>query len=304
MKVPGDSEGDRLDRFLALAGLGLTRTRAGKLIELGAVLVDGHTAKASTNVKEGQTITVNIPEPQPLDVEAQDIPLEIVYEDDDIVVVNKPAAMVTHPGAGHSHGTLVNALLHHCKFLSGIGGVLRPGIVHRLDKDTSGLIVVAKNDAAHLSMSEQLKSRTLSRKYLAVVKGFPKKREGEVNAPVGRHPKNRKKMAVVENGGKEAVTRYKTLQEMGKATLLEISLVTGRTHQIRVHMLSINHPVIGDRTYSRGAPDYKIKRQALHAWKISFQRPSDGEVIMLKAPMPDDMKSLVELLGGDPSSYL
>ncbi len=304
MKVSSGSAGDRLDRFLASAGLGLTRTRAGKLIEQGAALVDGHIAKASTILKEDQEVTVNIPAPEPLDVQAEDIPLEIVYEDDDLVVINKPAGMVTHPAAGHSHGTLVNALLYYCEFLSGIGGVMRPGIVHRLDKETSGLIVVAKNDAAHQYLSAQLKSRALSRRYLAIVKGAPKTKKGEVNAPIGRHPKNRKKMAVVANGGKEAVTRYKTLLEMDKATLLEVSLVTGRTHQIRVHMLSINLPVIGDKTYSRGAPGYKIKRQALHAWKISFKRPSDGEVIELRAPLPADMASLIELLGGDPSPYL
>lgn len=304
MIVLPEGAGQRLDKYLAESSPGLTRSRIQKLIEQGRVRINGEPARsASRKLKEGDEVEVSMPPPEPPGkAEAEEIPLGVVYEDGDVVVVNKPAGMVTHPSAGHSSGTLVNALLAHCKDLSGVGGVERPGIVHRLDKDTSGLIIAAKNDKAHLSLSAQLKDRTLSRTYVAVVKGTPKKAEGVIKARVGRHPAHRKKMAVLKDGGRLAVSHYRVAQKLAGASVVEVSLETGRTHQVRVHMQSLGHPVIGDTLYSRGGK-YPIKRQALHAWKLMFKHPRTGEVIKLAAPIPADMEKLIRALGGDPSAY-
>ncbi len=304
MKVSQEQAGERLDRYLTAAELGLTRARIKKLIDDGRALVNGVVAKASMKLKGGEEVTLDIPEPKPLDLLPEKIDLDIVYEDKDIVVVNKPAGMVTHPAVGHSSGTLVHALLAHCTDLSGIGGVTRPGIVHRLDKDTSGLIVAAKNDGAHLALSSQLESRELSRIYIAIVKGYPKPASGVVEGNIGRHPRHRQKMAVLKEGGRASVSRYKTLQELEGASVVEVSLETGRTHQVRVHMQSINCPVLGDPVYSRGVGKYPIKRQALHAWRMKLVHPSTGDTMEFKAQLPDDMAKLIIALNGDPEPLL
>lgn len=304
MIVELEHSGERIDRYLATAGLGLTRSQAQKLIEDGRVMINGVVVRSSVKVKEGDEAVVDIPEPTPMNLEPEDIPLHIIYEDADVVALDKPAGMVVHPSAGHDSGTLVHALLQHCAGeLSGVGGVARPGIVHRLDKDTSGLIIVAKNDAAHHALSEQLISRELSRIYVAVVKGSPKTREGTIESSIGRHPYERKKMAVLKSGGRNSVTGYKVTQTLERASVVELSLVTGRTHQIRVHMQSINCPVIGDPVYSRGVGRYPIRRQALHAWKMRFNHPRDGRLVELSTPIPDDMARLIVALKGDPTPY-
>jgi len=305
MIVSENAAGARMDKFLADSGIGLTRSRAQKLIDDGQVTVNGAVALShSIKLQAGDEVHVTIPAPKPPEnVAPEDIPLDVLYEDDDLIVVNKSAGMVTHPAAGHSGGTLVNALLRHCKNLSGIGGVARPGIVHRLDKDTSGALIAAKNDAAHLSLSSQLKDRTMSRTYVAVVKGRPKKDEGVIDANIGRHPFHRKKMAALKEGGRPAVSHYKVAQELEGASVVEVSLMTGRTHQIRAHLLSINCPVAGDPVYSRGAGKFPIKRQALHAWKVKFVHPATGRQMEFAAPLPDDMAELIRSLKGDPSPY-
>jgi 23S rRNA pseudouridine1911/1915/1917 synthase len=245
-----------------------------------------------------------IPAPIPLDVTAENIPLTILYEDDDVIVVDKPAGMVTHPSAGHLSGTLVNAILGHCRHtLSGVGGVMRPGIVHRLDRDTSGAIIIAKNDFAHEHLAAQLKSRKLSRTYVAVVKGGVKTAEGIIDAPIGRSHADRKKMGVREDG-REAVSLYRVTQKVNKASVVEVSLKTGRTHQIRVHMLYLGYPVAGDAVYGRSAGGFHIKRQALHAWRLTFVHPRTGADVTVTAPLPNDMVALIKSLGGDPAAYL
>ena len=287
----------------------LSRVRLRALIEAGHVSTGGRTiGDPSARVKPGQTFDIIIPEPQPARPVAQAIDLDIVYEDDDLLVVNKPAGLVVHPGAGNPDRTLVNALLAHCgAVLSGIGGVARPGIVHRLDKDTSGLMVVAKTDAAHAGLSAQFAERTLSRTYLALVDGAPRPARGEIEAPIGRSPHNRRRMAVVP-GGRRALTRYRVMRRFGPperpvASLVECSLATGRTHQIRVHMASIGHSVVGDPLY-RGrlaglAADHPLRhfrRQALHATALRFRHPRTGEDRRFEQPMPGDMTGLIETL--------
>lgn len=306
MIVTAESAGQRIDRFLAGAGLGLTRSRAQKLIAGGFVKRDGETVRsASEKVREGDEIDVFIPPPEPPSMALPEkIPLDVLYEDGDVIVVNKPPGMAAHPSAGHRGGTLVNALLAHCERLSGVGGVARPGIVHRLDKGTSGVIVAAKNDEASLSLSAQLKDRTMSRTYVAVVRDAPREDEGVIETRIGRHPRDRKKMAVLKEGGRGAVSRYRVAQRLSGASVVEVSLMTGRTHQIRVHMLHINCPVAGDPVYSRGKDRLPIKRQALHAWKIRFVHPRTGETMEFFAPLPEDMARLIRALGGDPSPYL
>lgn len=305
MIVSPERSGERLDKFLSSSEFDVTRARAKKLIDDGCVTVNGELVKASYTLKEGDEVLAVIPEPVSPDMIGEDISLDIIYEDDDIIVVNKPAGMVTHPSAGHYSGTLAHALLGHCGNLSGIGGVARPGIAHRLDKDTSGIIVAAKNDKAHLAISEQLKNRTLGRTYVAVVKGTPAPADGRIETEIGRNPKDRKKMAVVERGGKHAVSHYRLIQELSqKTSLLEVTLETGRTHQIRVHMHSINRPVVGDPMYSRGSGKFAIKRQALHAWRMKLHHPVTGEVMELYASLPKDMEELIRCLDGDPSPYM
>ena len=308
--VPDSASGGRLDKVLAEALDDLSRSRLRALIEAGHVSTGGETiGDPSARVKPGQTFDILIPEPRPADPVAQAIDLDVIYEDDDLLVVDKPAGLVVHPAAGNPDRTLVNALLAHCgDRLSGIGGVARPGIVHRLDKDTSGLMVVAKSDAAHAGLSAQFADRTLSRTYRAVAEGAPSPARGEIEAAIGRSPRNRLKMAVLPSGGKPALTRYKVLRRFGPAerplaSLVECSLATGRTHQIRVHLASIGHPVVGDILYrgrQAGLPaDHPIRRfprQALHATALRFRHPLTGETKRFESPLPADISSLINSL--------
>ncbi len=313
--VRPEQAGQRLDKLLsdALAGAGLSRSRLKSLIEQGMVAAGGATIDdASYRVKPGEALTVDVPGAEAATPVPQAIPLTVLFEDENLLVIDKPADMVVHPAAGNPDGTLVNALLAHCgDRLSGIGGVRRPGIVHRLDKDTSGLMVVAKSDRAHQGLSAQFADRTLSRTYRAVVWGLPAAREGEVDAPIGRHPRDRKRMAVVQGPtGKPATTRYRVLRGFGlTASLVECRLLTGRTHQIRVHMAHIGHPVVGDPLYARvRAPRLKglgadalaaltgFPRQALHAVALEFVHPVTGERLRFESPFPNDIETLIHKL--------
>ncbi|MEM8590106.1 MAG: RluA family pseudouridine synthase [Pseudomonadota bacterium] len=293
----------RLDKVLADALPDLTRSRLKALIEDGLATIDEDTVRdPSARVKPGQRLTVAVPPATPAKAEPQAIPLDIIYEDDWLLVVNKPAGLVVHPAPGNRDGTLVNALLAHCgASLSGIGGVARPGIVHRLDKDTSGLMVVAKTDAAHVALKAQFLDRSLTRTYWALARGVPWPRQGTIDAPIGRSPRNRKKMAVIA-GGRPALTDYRTTTTFGKcASLLECRLKTGRTHQIRVHLASIGHSVIGDPLYGRAnkradAETLTLERQALHAKILSFIHPSTQQRMRFEADIPNDMKALVKKL--------
>lgn len=300
----------RLDSYLAEIDLDLSRSRIKKLIQDGLVLVDGMTVRPSCKLKGGEAVWVKIPPPEKLSAEPEELPVELIYEDDSIVVVSKPQGLVVHPAPGHPSGTLVNALLHKCKNLSGIGGVLRPGIVHRLDKDTSGVLVVAKNDGTHHSLQEQFKGRSVKKTYLALVLGrMPQ--SGVIDRPIGRSPKNRKAMAIDAPRAREATTKWEALQFLSGATLVEIDLLTGRTHQIRVHLASLGHPIIGDSVYqgvnrARGVADRKLRdrlaretKQALHSWKLEFDHPRTGERMKFRAPIPEAMLALIADLGGD-----
>ncbi|MBI4829712.1 MAG: RluA family pseudouridine synthase [Nitrospinae bacterium] len=304
MIVDGRSEGKRLDRVASFIRPDLSRSYIKKLIESGHITVNGKPARPARKLREGERVEVEVPAPEPSAVEPEAMKLDIVYEDDDIIIINKPAGLVVHPGAGHTRGTLVSGLLGHTKNLSGIGGVQRPGIVHRIDKDTSGLIAAAKNDKAHRALSAQLMERAMSRVYIAVVKGGPKSDQGSVSAPIGRHPSQRKKMTVRGEGGREAVTRYCVVQRLEGASVLELKLDTGRTHQIRVHMLHLNCPVMGDETYGRGDKRNLIDRQALHAWRLTLRHPRTGAELSFIAPLPRDMRTLISRLGGDTTPYL
>jgi 23S rRNA pseudouridine1911/1915/1917 synthase len=301
---------ERLDRFLARR-LGFSRSRCVGLIQMGLVKVDDHGAKKSEPVSVGQVVLVEVPPPEPLDVEAQDIPLDVVFEDEDLLVVNKAAGLVVHPAPGHPKGTLVNALLHHVQDLSGIGGKLRPGIVHRLDMDTSGLMVVAKGDEAHVALSNAIRRREVRRVYRAVAWGHLPESPLTVDAPVGRDPGNRKRMAVVE-GGRRALTRMRVRERWPAAEYLDVSLKTGRTHQIRVHLTHLGHPVVGDPVYgakwARGMGDSirawaqelerRAPRQLLHSSDLSFLHPISGEEMKFHAPLPPDMASVVSWARG------
>ncbi|HEY3316471.1 MAG TPA: RluA family pseudouridine synthase [Bacillota bacterium] len=294
---PGD-DGLRVDQFLASRPeADLTRSHARRLIDEGRVTVDGETVKASRKLAAGAAVRVAVPAPEPLQVVGEDIPLDIVFEDADLLVINKSRGMVVHPAAGHGHGTLVNALLRHCKDLSGINDVIRPGIVHRLDRDTTGLLVVAKTDQAHLSLAEQIKDRRLKRRYLAVVSGGIKDDRGVIEAPIARHPVDRKRMAVVE-GGRPARTRFTVRERFPRATLVEAELDTGRTHQIRVHFSFIGHPVLGDPVYGPKKKVPFVEGQALHAWSISFRHPRTGEEMTFTREPPGDFETLVGWLRG------
>ena len=262
------------------------------MIDAGLVTVEGRVPKASEKVREGLEVTVTVPPPEETGLQPEPIPVTIIYQDPDIIVVDKPAGLTVHPAPGHPQGTLVNALLAACPDLQGISGTLRPGIVHRLDKDTSGLLVVAKNDRAMRSLQAQLKERQVHKTYLALVHGVPKPREGQIEAPIGRHPKNRKKMAVVE-GGRESVTRYRVREELpGGYSLLEVEPVTGRTHQIRVHLAAIGHPIIGDAVYGRASK--LLGRQFLHAHRLGFRMPASGREIEFESPLPEDLRGALE----------
>ena len=285
--LTADREGERLDAFLARSVPGLTRSAAQKLLEDGAVTLSGRPGKKNDRTVVGIKVSVTLPDPEPLDVLPQDIPLDVVYEDDDVIVVNKPVGMVVHPAPGHPDGTLVNALLYHCgSSLSGINGVLRPGIVHRIDRDTSGLIIAAKNDRAHLALAAQLQDHTLARVYEAVAVGSLKEDSGTVDAPIGRHPVDRKKMAVDRKNGRPAVTHWSVLARYPGYTRIECRLETGRTHQIRVHMASIGHPLLGDVVYGNKKPFPGLAGQCLHAKRLRFLHPSTGEPVEVECPLP------------------
>ncbi|MHB8926990.1 MAG: RluA family pseudouridine synthase [Bacillota bacterium] len=296
MTVSPDDEGLRIDQFLAARPeAGLTRSRARHLIDEGRVTAGGRAVKASHKVAAGEAVRLTVPAPEPLRLTGEDIPLDVVHEDADLLVINKPRGMVVHPAAGHDHGTLVNALLEHCRDLSGINDVLRPGIVHRLDRDTTGLLVVAKNDEAHLSLAAQLRDRRLKRRYLAIVSGGLKDERGVIEAPIARHPIDRKRMAVVE-GGRPARTRFTVRERFTRATLVEAELDTGRTHQIRVHLSFIGHPVLGDPVYGPKKKAPFVEGQALHAWSIAFAHPRTGEELTFTAEPPPDFLALLEWL--------
>ena len=281
------SKNQRLDAYLAEEYPQFSRSFLKSLIEQEHITLNGERTKAGTKVKEGDEIVLRLPEVEGTSVAPQDIPLEIVYQDSDIAVINKPQGMVTHPAPGNYDGTLVNAILYHIGDLSGINGELRPGIVHRLDKDTSGLLVIAKNDAAHKAISEQIADKKARRIYWALVYGNIKANDGVVDTLIGRDPRDRKKMAVLKAGGREAVTRYRILERYGEYTLVECELETGRTHQIRVHMKHIGHPVAGDPVYSRQKDRFGLSGQLLHARKLELTHPRTGERMIFEAPLPE-----------------
>ena len=281
-------EGIRLDKVLAERLPDLTRTAIQRLLEEELVLINGKPAAKNRKGRAGDSVALRIPDPEPLCLQAENVPLDVVYEDDDLLVVNKPQGMVVHPAPGNYQGTLVNALLAHCgTSLSGINGVIRPGIVHRIDKDTSGLLMVAKNDFAHQGLARQIKEHSFRREYEAVVAGRMKQESGVVNAPIGRHPIDRKKMAVTEKNSKEAVTYFRVIAEYPGYTHIRLRLETGRTHQIRVHMAYLGHPVAGDPVYGPQKPDLGLKGQCLHARLIGCVHPRDGRYLEFESPLPD-----------------
>jgi 23S rRNA pseudouridine1911/1915/1917 synthase len=280
-------EAERLDLYVAHHCPDVSRSHAQRLIEEGFVTVNGRPAKPSRLLQRGDRVVVRVPPPSPLDLEPEAIPLSIVYEDHDLLVVDKPAGMAVHPGAGRSRHTLVNALLARCPDLAGVGGVLRPGIVHRLDKDTSGLLLVAKNDRAHTALSQQLKERTVEKGYLALVTGRLDPIEGVIEGAIGRDPRNRKRMAVVE-GGRPARTAYRVRERLHDCTLVEVTPSTGRTHQIRVHLAAVGHPIVGDAVYGR--PSALVERQFLHACRLGFDHPADGRRLVFESPLPPDLQ--------------
>ena len=287
-KLTADRAGERADALLARLVPDLTRSAAQKLLERGVVTLEGRPVRKNDKPVPGQVLEVALPDPEPIDVSPQNIPLNVVYEDGDLIVVNKPVGMVVHPAPGHPEGTLVNALLYHCgSSLSGINGALRPGIVHRIDRDTSGLIIAAKNDKAHLSLAAQLQGHTLARTYEAVAVGGLKEERGTVDAPIGRHPVDRKRMAVDRRNGREAVTHWTVLARYPGHTHVECRLETGRTHQIRVHLASFGHPLLGDMVYGAKKPVPGLAGQCLHARRLRFVHPSTGETVELECPLPD-----------------
>lgn len=290
-----EDAGTRADVFLA-AKLGVSRSNMQKLLEDGRVKRGEKIIKANYKVRAGEMFVVDIPEPEPIEAVPENIPLDIIYEDDDVVVLNKARGMVVHPAPGNYTGTLVNALLYHCSNLSGINSAIRPGIVHRLDKDTSGIMVVAKNDAAHISLSQQIQSKTAVRTYLAVVRGNIKTDSGTIETQIARDKNDRKKMAVVKEGGRDAITDYEVLERFGKYTLVRCKLRTGRTHQIRVHMEYLGYPLVGDPKYSPMKTPFGIKGQALHSHTLEFTHPRTGERMKFEAPLPEDMHKIITRL--------
>ncbi|BAY94871.1 MULTISPECIES: RluA family pseudouridine synthase [unclassified Tolypothrix] len=298
LQVQDSSE--RLDRYLSQELPDLSRSRIQQLIEQGNVQLNGKVCTSKKiNVKTGDRITLEIPEAQPLQLQAEDIALDILYEDDQLLILNKPAGLVVHPAPGHPDGTLVNALLAHCPNLPGIGGVQRPGIVHRLDKDTTGAIAIAKTDIAYQHLQAQLQAKTARREYLGVVYGAPKAESGVIDFPIGRHRQDRKKMAVVpiEEGGRNAITHWQVRERLGNYTLIHFQLETGRTHQIRVHSAKIGHPIVGDPVYGSGRSiGVNLPGQALHAWRLKLQHPISGDLIEVTAPPPQTFVTLLEVL--------
>ena len=294
LRASEESKNQRLDAFLASSLDGLTRSQATRLIESGEVAVNGRAVSKSYKLAGGEDIAVTLPEPEPVEAVPQDIPLDVVYEDADVIVVNKPSGMVVHPAPGHPDGTLVNALLYHCAgTLSGIGGALRPGIVHRIDRDTSGLIIAAKNDAAHQYLSAQLADHTLARTYECIVVGKLREDRGTVDAPIARHPTDRKRMAVVA-GGREAVTHWEVIARYPGYTHVRCRLETGRTHQIRVHMAYIGHPILGDTVYGTKKEVPGLTGQCLHAVGLRFLHPRTHEVVELSCPLPEEFTRMLQ----------
>ena len=296
LRASEESKNQRLDAFLASSLDGLTRSQATRLIESGEVAVNGRAVSKSYKLAGGEDIAVTLPEPEPVEAVPQDIPLDVVYEDADVIVVNKPSGMVVHPAPGHPDGTLVNALLYHCAgTLSGIGGALRPGIVHRIDRDTSGLIIAAKNDAAHQYLSAQLADHTLARTYECIVVGKLREDRGTVDAPIARHPTDRKRMAVVA-GGREAVTHWEVIARYPGYTHVRCRLETGRTHQIRVHMAYIGHPILGDTVYGAKKEVPGLTGQCLHAVGLRFLHPRTHEVVELFCPLPEEFTRMLQII--------
>lgn len=294
--VSQEEKGKRLDTYIPSVDTDITRTSAQRLIEDGNILVNGKNAKVSYKIQENDKISVEIPEPKQIELKAQNILIEIIYEDSDIIVVNKPKGMVVHPANGNPDGTLVNAIMAICKdSLSGIGGEIRPGIVHRIDKDTSGLLIVAKNDNAHVKMSEQIKNHEVKKTYIALVRGVFKENEATIDMPIGRSTSDRKKMAVNKNG-KNAITHIKVLKRFDKYTLLKVNIETGRTHQIRVHLSHIGYPIVGDYTYSNGKNEFDVIGQCLHAQKLEFKHPITQKDMCLEAELPQYFKDILDKL--------
>lgn len=297
MEITPEMEGERIDKCISNYLESLSRSYIQKIIKDGKAYVNDAVVKANYKVKVDDKVQFKIPDCEEPDIPPQDIPLDILYEDKDILIVNKPKDMVVHPAPGHYEGTLVNAIMFHCKDeLSGINGVLRPGIVHRIDKDTTGSIIICKNDEAHRKIAQQLKEHSITRKYRAIVYGRIMEEEGTVNAPIGRHPTDRKKMAINEKNGKPAVTHYKVLERFDKYTYIECQLETGRTHQIRVHMTSIGHPLLGDEVYGNAKCPFKLEGQTLHAMTIGFIHPTTGEYVEYEAPLPEYFEHLLQIL--------
>ena len=297
MEITPEMEGERIDKCISNYLESLSRSYIQKIIKDGKAYVNDAVVKANYKVKVDDKVQFEIPDCEEPDIPPQDIPLDILYEDKDVLVVNKPKNMVVHPAPGHYEGTLVNAIMFHCKDeLSGISGVLRPGIVHRIDKDTTGSIIICKNDESHRKIAQQLKEHSITRKYRAIVYGRIMEEEGTVNAPIGRHPADRKKMAINEKNGKPAITHYRVLERFDKYTYIECQLETGRTHQIRVHMTSIGHPLLGDEVYGNAKCPFKLEGQTLHAMTIGFIHPTTGEYVEYEAPLPEYFEHLLQIL--------
>ena len=297
-KIEENNKKERLDKVLSNLDKTLSRTAIQRLIEENKICVNNKKEKASYKVSIGDIITIEEEQAKEIDLKAQDIPVEVLYEDNDIIVVNKPKGLVVHPANGNPDGTLVNAVMNICKdTLSGIGGEIRPGIVHRLDKDTSGVIIIAKNDVAHINLSNQIKNREVKKIYIALVRGVIKENEATINMPIGRSTKDRKKMAVSKNG-KEAVTHFKVLERFENYTLLQIKIDTGRTHQIRVHMSEIGYPIVGDYIYSNGKNPFGVVGQMLHAKSIEFKHPATNKAIKIEAPIPEYFEKIINELRG------
>ena len=292
-----DRSGERADAALARLCPELTRSAAQKLLEQGEVLRDGKPLKKNDKLAEGDMLEFELPQVQEVSIEPENIPLDIVYEDDDVIVINKPKGLVVHPAAGHWSGTLVNALMYHCKdSLSGINGELRPGIVHRIDMDTSGLLIVAKNDFAHQALAQQLQDHTLARTYECIVCGGIKEDSGTIDAPIGRHPTDRKKMAVTEKNSRNAVTHWQVLERFDRYTRVQCKLETGRTHQIRVHLAWRNHPIVGDMVYGHKKPELGLDSQCLHARELTFRHPRTQESVTVSCPLPDYFEEVLKKL--------
>ena len=295
--VEKEESGIRIDRYLAEKDSGLSRSFIQKLLKDGQITVGDKAAKSNYKVRENDRIHLEIPDSSEPDIVPEDIPLDILYEDEDVLIVNKPKGMVVHPAAGHYQGTLVNAVMAHCgDSLSGINGVMRPGIVHRIDKDTTGSLIICKNDQSHRLIAEQIKVHSVNRLYRGIVKGIVKEDSGTIEGAIGRHPKDRKKMAINERNGKTAITHYRVIERLKDATYMEFKLETGRTHQIRVHMASIGHPLLGDTVYGSLKNPYHLQGQTLHAYIIGFVHPTTGEYVEFKAPIPEYFEDLLNKL--------